>query len=100
MSVYSPADVAFQQDLAGIGQGAGTGVQVAGLIGIGLLTDGAGDLGATTRFISTDNGIVDVQPTLDRIESGGSFPSANDGSIFQNREGLLPTQPSGYTMNM
>lgn len=51
---------------------------------------------ATTRFVSTENGIVDVQPTLDRIESGGSFPHRNDGSIFQNREGLLPTQPSGY----
>ena len=51
---------------------------------------------ATTRFVSTENGIVDVQPTLDRIASGGSFPHPNDGSIFQNREGLLPTQPSAY----
>lgn len=52
--------------------------------------------GATTRFVSTENGLIDVQPTLNRIESGGSFPSANDGSIFQNREGLLPAQSPGY----
>ena len=56
----------------------------------------AGPSSATTRFVSTQNGIVDMQPTVDRINSGGAFPSANDGTIFQNREGLLPTQSSGY----
>jgi filamentous hemagglutinin len=41
-------------------------------------------------------GTVDLGPTLKRIESGGSFPHRNDGSVFMNREGLLPTQPQGY----
>jgi RHS repeat-associated protein len=41
-------------------------------------------------------GNVDVGPTIDRIRSGGSFPHKNDGSIFQNREGMLPTRPSGH----
>ena len=41
-------------------------------------------------------GNVDVSPTLDRIRSGGAFPHKNDGSIFMNREGRLPSQPSGY----
>lgn len=41
-------------------------------------------------------GTVDLKPTLDRIKSGGSFPHRNDGSIFGNREGLLPAKPQGY----
>jgi RHS repeat-associated protein len=37
-----------------------------------------------------------LQPTLDRINRGERFPHRNDGSVFQNREGLLPPQPFGY----
>ncbi len=40
--------------------------------------------------------MVDLGPTLDRIESGGTFPYRNDGSIFMNREGLLPQQGLDY----
>lgn len=41
-------------------------------------------------------GTVDLQPTLDRIVAGGRFPHRNDGSIFGNKEGLLPQQARGY----
>ena len=41
-------------------------------------------------------GNVDVGPTLDRIRAGGKFPHPNDGSVFQNKEGLLPSKPQGY----
>jgi ribonuclease T1 len=34
--------------------------------------------------------------TLDLIERGGPFPYSQDGSVFQNREGVLPSQPTGY----
>lgn len=34
--------------------------------------------------------------TLDLIEAGGPFPYSQDGSVFQNREGVLPGQSSGY----
>ncbi|MFE9996672.1 ribonuclease domain-containing protein [Streptomyces avermitilis] len=34
--------------------------------------------------------------TLDLIESNGPFPYSQDGAVFQNREGVLPTQSSGY----
>ncbi|MCP3941581.1 MAG: hypothetical protein GY710_08885 [Desulfobacteraceae bacterium] len=34
--------------------------------------------------------------TLDRVQRGDSFPHRNDGSIFKNREGLLPKNPDGY----
>jgi ribonuclease T1 len=30
------------------------------------------------------------------IEAGGPFPYRQDGATFQNREGLLPSEPAGY----
>lgn len=38
----------------------------------------------------------EVQSTLTRIRAGQGFPHRNDGTVFQNREGLLPTKPDGY----
>ncbi|QOV34592.1 ribonuclease [Streptomyces ferrugineus] len=34
--------------------------------------------------------------TLELIEQGGPFPYEQDGTVFQNREGILPSQTSGY----
>lgn len=34
--------------------------------------------------------------TLDLIEAGGPYPYPQDGTVFQNREGILPSQGSGY----
>ncbi|MFJ8792513.1 ribonuclease domain-containing protein [Streptomyces sp. NPDC102462] len=34
--------------------------------------------------------------TLELIERGGPFPYTQDGSVFQNREGILPSHPTGY----
>ncbi|MGD1225133.1 ribonuclease domain-containing protein [Streptomyces krungchingensis] len=34
--------------------------------------------------------------TLDLIDAGGPFPYPQDGTVFQNREGVLPSQSSGY----
>ncbi|MEU0396108.1 ribonuclease domain-containing protein [Streptomyces sp. NPDC006208] len=34
--------------------------------------------------------------TLDLIDQGGPFPYRQDGSVFQNREGVLPSHSSGY----
>ncbi|WP_327720225.1 ribonuclease [Streptomyces sp. NBC_00490] len=34
--------------------------------------------------------------TLDLIEQGGPFPYSQDGAVFQNREGVLPSQSSSY----
>lgn len=34
--------------------------------------------------------------TLDLIEAGGPFPYDQDGVVFQNREGVLPGQATGY----
>lgn len=34
--------------------------------------------------------------TLQLIHDNGPFPYRKDGSVFQNREGLLPDRPRGY----
>ncbi|MEY6432113.1 ribonuclease domain-containing protein [Thioalkalicoccus limnaeus] len=42
------------------------------------------------------HGDVDLTPELARIERGEPDPHRNDGSVFQNRERLLPIQERGY----
>jgi ribonuclease T1 len=34
--------------------------------------------------------------TVRLVQGGGPFPYPQDGTVFQNREGLLPAQSSGY----
>lgn len=38
----------------------------------------------------------EARTTLRLIEEGGPFPYDKDGSVFQNREGLLPSERRGY----
>jgi ribonuclease T1 len=38
----------------------------------------------------------EARSTLALIRSGGPFPYSKDGTVFGNREGLLPRQPRGY----
>ncbi len=39
---------------------------------------------------------AEVADTWRLIESDGPFPYEQDGSVFQNREGLLPDEDPGY----
>jgi ribonuclease T1 len=39
---------------------------------------------------------TEAHDTLRLIMSDGPFPFDRDGTVFQNREGRLPTQPRGY----
>ncbi|MFF5138491.1 ribonuclease domain-containing protein [Streptomyces sp. NPDC013157] len=34
--------------------------------------------------------------TLDLIASDGPFPYSQDGTVFRNQEGVLPSEPTGY----
>ncbi|AZP21274.1 ribonuclease [Streptomyces aquilus] len=34
--------------------------------------------------------------TLRLIDQGGPYPYSQDGAVFQNREGVLPSQSTGY----
>lgn len=38
----------------------------------------------------------EARETLALIAGGGPFPAAQDGTVFANREGLLPRRASGY----
>ena len=38
----------------------------------------------------------EARDTLRLIAAGGPFPFDRDGTVFQNREGRLPSQPRGY----
>lgn len=39
---------------------------------------------------------LEARRTLRLIQQGGPFPYPRDGVTFQNREGMLPREPSGY----
>lgn len=62
--------------------------------------------GAHAREASTDAGIVrevalrelprEARETLTLIRRGGPFPYPKDGTVFSNRERLLPKQPRGH----
>jgi ribonuclease T1 len=39
---------------------------------------------------------LEARKTEQLIRSGGPFPYARDGTVFGNRERLLPRQPRGY----
>jgi RHS repeat-associated protein len=73
------------------------GPKVAGKVG--SVVEGAGNLlrRVWNKAEKCAPGVPsEVEGTLSRIESGVKFSHRNDGSIFQNREGLLPTKPPGY----
>jgi ribonuclease T1 len=46
--------------------------------------------------ITTDELPPEALDTLALIEQDGPFPFDKDGSVFQNREGILPDRPRGY----
>jgi len=46
--------------------------------------------------IAVDRLPPEARATLALIRAGGPFPYDKDGTVFGNREGLLPRQPRGY----
>lgn len=49
---------------------------------------------ASPRFSEEET--TSIATTLAAIDAGGDLPYDQDGGTFQNREGLLPSQPQGY----
>lgn len=47
-------------------------------------------------FIDLDDLPPEATVTVALIESDGPFPHDQDDAVFQNREGILPAEPSGY----
>lgn len=40
--------------------------------------------------------VTEINKTLGRVQNGGPFPYAKDGTVFRNKEGRLPAKPKGY----
>jgi len=83
--------------LAGCGSSAGTPAVAA--------STGSGSTSSAPPSTHADDGIptISVQhlppearTTIGLIRSGGPFPYRQDGVVFQNREHLLPREPTGY----
>jgi guanyl-specific ribonuclease Sa len=55
------------------------------------LAPGSGGSGAPAAWLPPE-----AVETLRLIERGGPFPHRQDGTVFQNRERLLPDRPRGY----
>ena len=56
--------------------------------------DRSSDTGSADTIAASD--LPDeAEDTLALIDAGGPFPYDEDGSTFQNREGLLPPEPRG-----
>ncbi|MFD9888027.1 ribonuclease domain-containing protein [Amycolatopsis sp. NPDC059027] len=62
-------------------------------------------LGSTTAAVASPVSVgsictsdlpTEAHETLDLIAKDGPFPYPQDGTVFGNREGILPSQPSGY----
>ena len=83
----SPAAVAPAESSAAGGPGAAAG-RYAGL----APAEATSDLPSMAVADLPPEGIE----TLELIDAGGPFPYDKDGSTFQNREGILPSQPRGF----
>ena len=51
---------------------------------------------AAVQTVAVNDLPVQAADTLVRIGQGGPFPHAKDGTVFGNRERLLPGQPRGH----
>ena len=48
------------------------------------------------RTVAASGLPVQAQDTIVLVERGGPFPYPRDGVVFDNRENLLPAEPTGY----
>jgi ribonuclease T1 len=83
----------------GLVVGAVAVVLLAWVLGHGAFSGGGGTGGGTPASVTTVSAASLPAPagrTLSLIASGGPFPYDQDGVVFGNFEGLLPTQEDGY----
>ncbi|MGW3989140.1 ribonuclease domain-containing protein [Streptomyces sp. NPDC004830] len=76
--------------------GAAAALLTALVIGTTVSTGTAGAAPTAVGTICYSALPSQAHDTLDLIEQGGPYPFEQDGTVFQNREGILPGQSSGY----
>lgn len=72
------------------------GVKALVLVLLVALTACGGTASSSQRTITVARLPAEAQRTLALIDRGGPFPYRQDGTVFSNRERLLPAEPSGY----
>lgn len=71
-------------------------VLLAGVLGHGAFSGGGERGGRPPATVSASSLPAEAGRTLALIARGGPFPYDQDGVVFHNFEGLLPTQEDGY----
>lgn len=76
-------------------------IRAASVAAVGLLTLTPTAVFATEASAAVGSICLTALPsqardTIRLIDAGGPFPYRQDGSVFQNREGILPSQSLGY----
>ncbi len=95
--VSSAADaVATAQTLADPEASAKEKISTVGLFVVGLYSPGGGAAAIRRLPFKDPDRILEVNRTLDRIESGGPFPYSKDGTVWGNYKAQLPQHESGY----
>ncbi|HEY2172705.1 MAG TPA: ribonuclease domain-containing protein [Mycobacteriales bacterium] len=73
-------------------------IVLAALLGGGYLVEsargGSGD--PHPRTVAATGLPGQAQATIALVERGGPYPFSRDGVVFDNREHLLPAEPTGY----
>ncbi|MFJ7906806.1 ribonuclease [Kitasatospora sp. NPDC096204] len=70
-----------------------TAVALMTLAPVAVATDAHADVSGSVCLSALPPQATD---TLDLIASDGPFPYSQDGVVFQNREGVLPSESYGY----
>ena len=72
------------------------GLALGGFASAALARESAATGGAAGASIAVAELPPEARTTLALIRAGGPFPYDKDGTVFGNREGLLPRQARGY----
>ena len=69
---------------------------IAWILGQGAFSDGGHPDPDHLPKVALSALPVQARETVSRIDAGGPFPYERDGIVFENYEGLLPSEASGY----
>lgn len=90
-SVDLPATTAGQGDQQAAGPAAGQQEQAPGA----QATEVPAEINGVPTILFAELP-AEAHETSALIDAGGPFPFEQDGAVFENREGLLPSRPRGY----
>lgn len=84
------------QSLRKLGLTLGAAVWLAGSAPVAVAKPSPAEPGVVSSTVTLSQLPVEAQRTERLIRAGGPFPYEKDGTVFGNRERLLPRQSRGY----